>query len=229
MLWRGPIGGGAASGRAGALVASRARTTQYLRARVTPVNPRTVFQADVRNAVKTLTNRWTTTVDPADRTDWNVYGQNVSRRNRIGDSIHIAGISWYVANNVPRIQAGLPPVDTWGPISEFNLGNPTFVDASFTAAGTTGTFDFGDTVLPVESSTLSAFILYASKPYNPGRAAPIAGNRICAVIPGNTTETTHTFTLPWSTVSSNSQMNLIVRLSREDGRLSSPFTFPFSP
>lgn len=229
MLWRGPIGGGAASGRVGAMVASRAKTTQYLRARVTPVNPRSSFQADVRNAVKTLVNRWTTTVDPADRTDWNVYGQNVARQNRIGDSIHISGISWYVANNVPRIQAGLPPVDTWGPISEFNLGNPTFVNATFEADGTNGTFNFGDTVLPIESSTLSAFILYASKPFNPGRTAPIAGNRIAAVIPGNTTAAIHNFTLPFSTVTSSNSMNLIVRLSREDGRLSSAFTFPFRP
>lgn len=229
MLWRGPIGGGAASGAAGSLVASRAKTTQYLRARVTPVNPRTSFQQVVRDAVKTLTNRWISTVDPADRIDWNVYAANVSRQNRIGDSIHISGISWYIANNVPRVQAGLPPIDTFGGTADFSLGNPTFVNATFEADGTNGTFNFGDTVLPIESSTLSAFILYASKPFNPGRAAPITGNQLCAVIPANTSEAIHTFTLPWSTISSSNQMNLIVRLSREDGRLSSAFTFRFNP
>ncbi len=230
MLWRGPIGGGAASGRVGAFVASRAKTTQYLRARVTPVNPRSVFQAAVRDSVKTLVGRWATVLTDEQREAWNTYASNVTRKNRLGDTINITGIAWYVGNNTPRLQAGLAVVDSLGgPLFAYDLGNPNFGATDWDAAGTNGTINWAGSPSAIANDTTSEFLVYASKPYNPGRARPVAGNRLAAVIPGNSTAGSSAITLPFPLVDSQSKMDLEIRLSRGDGRLSSSFRFPFSP
>ncbi len=230
MLWRGPIGGGAASGAAGAMVASRAKTTQYLRARVTPVNPRSIFQSAVRDSVKTLVGRWASVLTDEQRAAWNVYAANVSRTNRIGDSINITGIAWYVGNNTPRLQAGLAVVDDLGgPGFAYDLGNPSFGATDIDAAGATATINWDAGFQPIANDSTSSMLVYASKPYNPGRARPINGNRLAAIIPGNYSGSTSQVTLPFPLVDSTSRVDLVIRLSREDGRLSSTFRFPFRP
>lgn len=230
MLWRGPIGGGAASGAAGAMVASRAKTTQYLRARVTPVNPRSIFQSAVRDSVKTLVGRWASVLTDEQREAWNVYAANVSRKNRIGDTINITGIAWYVGNNTPRLQAGLSAIDDLGgPDFAYDLGNPDFLGTDFDAAGSNGTINWDALALPITSGTGNSLLVYCSKPYNPGRARPINGNRLAAIIPANQTVSTSAIVLPFPLVDSTSRIDCIIRLSRLDGRLSSTFRFPFRP
>ena len=62
---------------------------------------------------------------------WDVYAENVTRRNRLGDSIKISGISTFVAFNAPRIQNG-QAIITAAP-TVFDLGD----------AGTPGTITIG--------------------------------------------------------------------------------------
>lgn len=225
MKWRGPMGGGAASGKVGALVASRARSTQYLRARTTPINPRTTFQTVIRNALKILSQRWSNLLSSGQRSNWTVYAANVPTINLLGDSQILSGVNWYIGNNSVREQAGLPIVDD-APIT-FDVGNPALADCAFTGSGTNGTFTLGSTTLPVTGDTSSWFILYASRPFAPGRVNPPGGTRIAGIFNATTVTASHAFTLPFSADSTN-QMQLTVRLSRGDGRLSSIFTFPKS-
>lgn len=115
-----------ASGSVGGVTYSRAKGGMYIRARSMPVNPSTPYQQAVRQAQSILSQRWQTTLTDVQRSSWDIYAANVARRNRLGDTIHLSGISMYVRCNVPRIQiadgatievADLAP-------SDYTLGDP---------------------------------------------------------------------------------------------------------
>lgn len=111
-----------ASGSVGGVTMSRAKGGMYLRARSMPVNPNSPYQAAVRAAQGLLAQRWQTTLTDVQRSGWEIYAANVSRKNRLGDVIHLSGIAMFTRCNVPRIQAGLSIVDD-GP-SNFTVGDP---------------------------------------------------------------------------------------------------------
>lgn len=149
------------SGSLGGITGSHNASGLYLRARAIPVNPNTVYQQAVRNAVSVLATRWSETLTQAQRDAWDVYAAAVSMVNALGDSIYISGLNHYIRSNVPRLQTGLPIVDD-GP-TVFTLASftdPTFavdepndeVDVSFT-----NTDDWAN-------EDDAAMLVYASRP-----------------------------------------------------------------
>lgn len=229
MLWRGLFGGGAASGAAGALVASHNKGGQYVRARTTPTNPRTTFQTVVRSIVTGLTSVWRT-LSPDQQALWNVYATNVSKRNRLGDSINVSGFNWFVGNNTSRLQAGLAELDAAPTI--FDDGS-VLLTGTFVTVGrntTAGSLTLAGTTLPVDSASGGAFILFASRPISNGVSFFNGPYQIAATIPSNTSASVHSFTLPFaaSNVGANptdNYMEFVLRLARPDGRVSGKF-FP---
>lgn len=232
MKWRGPYGGGAASGAAGAAVASRARNTQYIRARTTPVNPRTTAQQVVRNAVKALTSLWQSLTNDQ-RSIWNTYGVNVTVTNALGDSSKLSGVNWFVGNNVPRIQASLPATIA-GP-TIFDLGNPNWSAVSPSAViatnGTHGTLTLGGPITSA-NGTNGALIVWISRPYGPAINFFNGPYQLAASFPstgsGNFMAGNYTFNSPFiasgvAATDSANQMQMVLRLDRGDGRLSSKF------
>lgn len=232
MKWRGPFGGGAASGAAGAQVASRAKNTQYIRARTVPVNPRTTFQQGVRNAVKSLSSLWQRLTSDQ-RNAWDTYGKNVTVTNALGDSSKLSGINWFVGNNTPRIQAGFAAV-LQGP-SIFDRGNPDWSSvapaATIATNGTLGTITLTNPITG-GNGTNSALLAYISRPYSPGvtffNGPYQLTHTILANASGNIPAANYTFqsSFPATGVSatdSGNQMQLVLRLDRGDGRLSSKF------
>lgn len=232
MKWRGPFGGGAASGKSGALVASRAKSVQYLRARVTPINPNTTFQRAVRDAVKALTGLWQTMSDTA-RQAWNVYGQNVTKVNRLGDTVKVSGFNWFIGNNTPRLQAGFPAI-TAGP-TIFDTGNPdwsTVVPIMTIGPGTTsGTLTTSSTITGL-NGTNGHLLAYVSRPQSPGKTFFGGPFQLAVTVvsnsSGNIPAGSHTFSSPFvasgiGNADSNNFMDYIVRLDTGDGRLSSKF------
>ena len=99
------------SGKQGGMVWSRNRYGTYARDRAIPTNPNTSRQQTVRNAFKDMANRWWSTVTTAQRAQWETYCEAVKYINRLGDSVVLTGMTMYIACNVPRVQAGLDPVD----------------------------------------------------------------------------------------------------------------------
>src|SRR5690606_20282519 len=99
------------SGSVGGLTLSHNAGGLYLRARRTPVNPSSLQQQAVRNAMAILTSAWGNVLTESQRQGWTTYGQNTPRTGKLGDQIVLSGISWYVACNVPRLQAGMTRVD----------------------------------------------------------------------------------------------------------------------
>lgn len=219
MLWRGPHGGGAASGKFGTMVAAHNRAGQYIRARTTPTNPRTAQQSAVRNAIRSLAARWTSTLTQFQRDQWEVYAGNVARVNRLGDGFFSAGITWYMGNNAPRLQAGLLSIDD-APVvyDRGDMGSPTPI-ISFGALTTSATLTLQDVTPDWVGDTASSMLVYASRPFNAAInffngpyqlaiASPMSANQLA-------------FTLPFAAGPVDSQIGFKLRVTRGDGRLTS--------
>lgn len=219
MLWRGPGGAGAASGSLGSMVASHNAGGQYLRARTTPTNPNSSFQNEVRDAIATLAPRWSSTLTQVQRDAWDVYATNVSRINKLGDSIHLSGISEFIRSNTPRIQAGLTIVDD-APTT-FDSGTSPAVTFDSAANASTGTLTFISSLASVGATgSQDAALLYLSRPQNAGITFFRGPYRLAATILGSGTLTAVPFTLPFPAGPSGSQLFARMRVTRVDGRLS---------
>lgn len=207
----------ALSGKIGGLVASTAKGAQYFRSFVVPVNPDTEFQRAVRDAVKTVSQRWGTVLSDDQRAAWEVYANNTTLTNSAGDSYQISGSAHYTRANVSRVQAGLAVVDD-APLV-YDIGNPTHFIQTMNVVGDSCTFSGA---LDATGDNGDRLLVYASRPFSPGRTKPAGGNRFLGTCTSNGATTVKTFTLPWE-VATDNLIQLTVRLSREDGRLSSTF------
>ena len=107
------------SGSAGGTTWSRNRYGAYKRNRSVPVNPNTDRQVAVRNDVRALTIAWQNTLTQAQRNAWEIYADNVTWLNHLGQSVHLTGLNHYVRSNIPRMQCGLDRLDAAPTI--FNL------------------------------------------------------------------------------------------------------------
>lgn len=221
-----------ASGSVDGMTASRNRFGRYLRARAVPVNPNTGFQVQARAAFTTLVTRWIETLTAAQREAWRDYASNVPVLDALGDPINITGQNWYIACNVPRLQATeklgafvtLPLVDTAPAI--YDRG--TFTTPSFVADDTTGldlTFDDTDAWANEDDSAL---LMYQGQMQNLTRDFYNGPWRLIGAVLGDaTTPPTIPFAIPNNDINQRgypivpSMKNwLAVAVTRADGRLS---------
>ncbi len=228
MKWRGLFGGGAASGKAGALVASRAKSTQYVRARVTPVNPNSPQQQAVRNAVKYLSGLWQR-LTSSQRESWNSYAAIVTVVNSLGDASKLSGFNWFNGNNTVRKQCGFTEI-LQGP-AIYDLGNPDVAALGLiftTSAGATrGTLTLAS-ALTLANPTNGFMAVYCSRPYSPGKNFFKGPYQLAAVHGGNLSIGTYSFDLPFAAAGvgagdTQNQMEVVLRFDQGDGRLSSKF------
>lgn len=133
------------SGSIGGTTHSRNRFGHYIRNRTPPVNPNTDRQVAVRNAVRSLTIAWENTLTQAQRDAWNVYGNNVVWKNRLGQDVHLTGLNHYVRSNTELVTIGDPSVDV-APII-FNLATAELALGATASEATqqlTTSFDDGE-------------------------------------------------------------------------------------
>lgn len=102
---------GEVRGSIGGATFSRNRSGAYIRKRATPVNPNTPRQNDARARMTNLAILWTTTLTQDQRDAWDEYAANVASTNKLGDSINLTGINWYVSTNALILQAGGDRID----------------------------------------------------------------------------------------------------------------------
>jgi hypothetical protein len=120
-----------ASGSMGGMVASHNRFGQYFRARAVPVNPSSIYQQIIRSVMLSLASRWSDTLTDPQREAWESYAANVQRPDALGEPRTLTGLNWYIAMNVPRIQAGGTHVDVAPTIYTMAvLTLPTIVSAT---------------------------------------------------------------------------------------------------
>jgi hypothetical protein len=218
MLIRGPLGGGAASGALGAMVASHNKGGQYLRARTTPTNPNSSFQQTVRQALGALANRWENVVDSSQRATWNAYAAAVAMVNRLGDTIHISGFSQFIRSNVSRLQAGMSIVDD-APLVN-NLGETPVIDSVVADESSSNvTVTCGAVSNAWLPDAARNWLLYVSPPQNAGKSFFDGPYRFA----GTTSCTTSaiTFSNPFPATAAGQQTFISLRVSDDDGRLSS--------
>lgn len=126
-----------ASGSVGGVTFTRTRSGMTLRARSMPVNPATQYQQVVRNAQSIVSQAWQTNLTDLQREAWTNYAAEISRTNKLGDSIRLTGQQMFVRCNAPRVQAELAIIAD-GP-TDFTLGDPVTVTGFVTSAGTPNT------------------------------------------------------------------------------------------
>lgn len=222
MLFRGLLVG-AASGKMGALVASHNKGGQYMRARVTPSGAvATPAQGVVRNAMSSLATAWSQDLTADQRLAWADYALNVPGTNRIGDPIQLSGQNWYIACNVPRLQAGLPRVDDAPTI--FDRGTPLFPSLGVVQNDTAGTITFGGTI-----TAAASILVYQGHPFNIGRSKYYGSFQLVAQGDLSAGESRQTFTSAFPIDSSVSQQKYQIVVTQDDGRLSTPLGVTFQP
>ncbi|MBA7675775.1 hypothetical protein ES703_84012 [subsurface metagenome] len=93
-------------GSMGGVTFSRNRYGAYTRARVTPVNPNTGLQFAARLRFRVLASRWTFALTQAQRNAWDLYGENVSWLNKLGQTVKLTGYAHYQRSNGAILAAG---------------------------------------------------------------------------------------------------------------------------
>jgi len=173
-----PTMGGAYSGSFGGITFSHNKGGQYCRRRSIPTDPQSSAQLLVRNAVANLSNYWVNTLTPAERASWDLYAQNVSWVDTLGQTIQLTGLNHFVRSNSVRNYvtdlvgqafanfAGTLPVIEPAP-AIFDLGVPFAAEnPSLVLAAGVATLSVTNATNPVPAGT-GVLYMFASPPVNP--------------------------------------------------------------
>lgn len=93
------------SGSIGGVTGSHNRGGMYLRARAIPTNPNTGRQVTAKAMLADLAGTWSQSLLQVQREAWNLYAENVSVTNALGDSIMLSGQNHFIRANTPRLIA----------------------------------------------------------------------------------------------------------------------------
>jgi hypothetical protein len=98
-------------GKIGGHVASKNRAGSYLRTKVTPANPNTSYQAEVRNRLSNLSTAWGA-LDEAERLAWNNAVVHYKKTDIFGDLKNPSGFNLFQRINNNLAQIGVAQIDT---------------------------------------------------------------------------------------------------------------------
>lgn len=99
-----PLLASAMSGSMAGVTASHNRGGAYFRSRTIPTNPASSAQVALRGATAAATQRWSSVLTDAQRDGWDLYAQNTTWTDKLGQSIQLSGVNHYVRSNSVRIQ-----------------------------------------------------------------------------------------------------------------------------
>ncbi|MGH7165827.1 MAG: hypothetical protein ACREIS_09935 [Nitrospiraceae bacterium] len=175
------------SGSVGGLTYAHNQGGLYTRARTIPVDPSTVFQLTVRNAMAQLVARWSGVLSNTQRAAWEVFATNVPVIDALGSSILISGLAWYLKANVIRRQAVATIIDTAPTIFSFaDLTTPSF---TVTAATDLASVSFTNT--DTWATAVGGHLLtYFSRPQNQSINFFKGPYRVAATVDGAVTPPT---------------------------------------
>lgn len=209
-----------ASGSLGGITASRNKGGRYFRARTTPVNPNTVNQQVARQAMATLNDYWISNLTQAQRDAYADYAANVPGVNRLGETIQLNGQQWFIGMNQPRVRNGLAIVDDVAGV--FDRGAMGVVELD-SLEETTMDLTFDDALDWCDEDG-SALIVQIGDPVN--QTVNFYGGpwRTLDTVDGDSvTPPTSPATIAIApSLPINSKAFFRVRISRADGRLSTP-------
>jgi len=100
---------GQISGRVGGVVFARNRGGAYVRNGPAPVQPRTIYQTQVRNALSTASSAWDGLTEDQ-RKAWSEWAKLNPIKNRIGETVTLQGNAAFVELNSRLARLGIAPV-----------------------------------------------------------------------------------------------------------------------
>lgn len=202
---------------------ARNRSGNYVRARTIPVNPNTQRQDVIRSAIAFLSDRWAATLTAPQRTAWNLYGDSVNMKNRLGETVKHSGYNHYIRSNAIRRQIGQALLDAGPVIFELPAQDPSF---GLTAQEDTQLCYFTyDETMDWSTEDGSFLFLFEGKPQNAQRNFFKGPWRVTGaesgIDPGGQSGAISRPTL-WGIAEGQHQWGY-GRISRADGRLSEKF------
>lgn len=216
-----------ASGSLGGTTYSHNKGGMYVRNRSTPINPASGFQQAVRNALKTLSTRWTNILTQVQRDAWKTYAVNVPLINKLGDSRVVPELAMYLRCNSPRlINNGPTAIVDDGPTT-FSLATFTEPTSSNATATLHAAYENTDEWAIADGGYL---FVYQSRPQNPAIQFFKGPYRLALLVAGSTmtppTSPAATGTPPFP-MTTGAKYFMRYNVSDADGRLSSSITNSF--
>jgi len=223
-----------ARGSVAGVVFSKNSTSNYMRARKVPVNPRMAHsklardsedgtQALVRAAMAALSVQWSQVASATQRTSWELYATNVVMKNKLGEAIKLSGFNHFMRSNAVRLQNGQAPVLAGPTIFEIPEQDPK-VSVTIEEWEQRTNLTFDDTMEWVDEDDAALYI-WAGVPQNPQRnffkgpwlgIKDKAGNSVTPkTSPEQFTNLHH--------LTPGQKVWYRFRIGRADGRLSEPF------
>lgn len=147
------------SGKLGGHVASKNKGGQYLRTKVTPTNPQTSFQTNVRSFFAQLAQGWSG-LTQSQRTGWNKAVDLFKRTNVFGDSKSLSGKALYQSLNQNLLVSGQATISA--------APSPAEVPSANAVAGVLNTTAGTLTVSTEGDTTGSQIIIRATPPLSAG-------------------------------------------------------------
>lgn len=191
-----------------------------MRARTYPVRVRSNAHTYACNLISVLSVYWETPLTDADRAGWGLYAYNSPLTDAYGAPRYIRGYAQYMRSNRPRLQLGLPRVDT--PPTTYGYPAYTYPTFGVSSDGTMISIMFTVTDDWVTEDG-AGMMLWSSGPTSPSRNKPSETYAPLALIAGSSTSpptspvmATPAISIPDGTLS----FWIRTSVSRADGRLS---------
>ena len=219
------LGGGVQDirGSIGGTVFSRNRFGNYIRSRITPVNPASSRQNVIRAAIQNLSQRWSTVLTQLERDAWEVYAAAIVRQNALGAQIKLTGFNMFIRSNSIRSQSADTVIDVGPTTLTLPPGDPLMVGAISTATQQISvTFD--DTLNWLDQDEGRMYV-FMSIPKSAGVTFVGGPFRLAGSIEGDSTTpptSPELIAVPFP-VSTGQIVVVRARISEEDGRLSDLF------
>lgn len=214
---------GEARGSMGGVTASRNRYGQYFRQRAVPVNPNSARQLAVRANFLGFAFFWTNVLTQAQRDAWDLYGDNVTWKNKLGDDISLIGYNHFQRSSGAIAAAG-GTIVLDGP-TNFTLpgADPTFAAAISEATQLISvTFD---NTLGWANADGGWMLIHMAQPKAASRLFIGGPTRTAGAIEGDaiTPPTSpETIAVPYA-VAETQKTEVLARIIEADGRVSTLF------
>ena len=154
-----------ARGKIAGIVMSKNKSGSYVRTKVTPINPRTPAQQQVRSNFANGAKAWSGTLSAASRAAWVTFANTYPRRDIFGNSITLNGLNMYLSLNMVLNQLGVGSAAV--PPATSAITPATWAPAWAVLSATAMTFN----ELTDSPDAAPYNYLFATRPLPPGRKA----------------------------------------------------------
>jgi hypothetical protein len=167
----------------GGIVYARNTWGAYIRQKVSPVQPRSPRQQEMRANLTELSKRWGTGLTEEQREAWRQFAAAFPIVDVFGNTIALTGIAAYQRVNRVRAILGLPPLDD--PPANMDVVAPESVTLQITWEGSPPGLRLKVAFTPSPTPANHRLAVWATKGMSPGRAFVSSELRLVAVAPAN--------------------------------------------